>query len=167
MADQDVQHDDTDDIAALRDRIHGIRFAMVTIADSDGRLRGRPLTVQDTEFDGTLWFLVSRTADWTAGLATDTRANAALSDDSDQRWVSIAGTVALVEDRERIDAMWSPLYAAWFSGPDDPDAVLLRFDSEIADYWDAEANRVVQLARLLKRAVTGSGDEGARGTLTA
>jgi general stress protein 26 len=157
-----------DDTAELARRIEGIRFAMVTLPDAVGDLHGRPLTVQELEFDGSLWFLVSKTAEWTAGIGDGTTANAAFMDSGDQRWVSVAGSVRLVDDRARIAEMWSPLYAAWFDGPDDPDAVLLRFDAETADYWDPDANKIVRLARMVKAAITGGSDGddmGDRGTL--
>jgi len=165
-------------VAELARRIKGIRFAMVTLPAADGSLRGRPLTAQDLDFDGTLWFLVSRSSDWTAGLGTagastgaatagsGTPANVAFSDPSDSRWVSVSGTASLVDDRARIEEMWNPLYEAWFDGKDDPDATLLRFDADVADYWDAEAGRIVRMARLVRAAVTGRGDDIAeRGTL--
>lgn len=156
-----------DDVAELGERIEGIRVAMVTLPDAVGDLHGRPLTVQDVDFDGTLWFLVSRSAEWTRAAGSSVAANAAFSDAEDGRWVSVSGSARLVEDRNRIQEMWSPLYGAWFDGADDPDAVLLRFDAHSADYWDAAANRIVRLARLVKAAVTGgeSGDSGERGTL--
>ena len=161
-------HDTTstdDDVAELARRLKGIRFAMVTLPDPVGDLHGRPLTVQDVDFDGTLWFLVSRSAEWTSGIGSGIAANAAFHG-SDEQWVSVSGSVQLVEDTARVAEMWSPLYQAWFEGPDDPDAVLLRFDAQSADYWDPDANKIVRLARMVKAAVTGDGtDLGDRGTL--
>ncbi len=168
MDDTAPRTDTTDDIAELGERIDGIRFAMVTLPDLVGDLHGRPLTVQDMDFDGTLWFLVSKRAEWTSAAAGGVAANAAFHDDKDGRWVSVSGSARLVEDRERIEAMWSPLYEAWFDGVDDPDLVLLRLDAHSADYWDADSNRIVRLARLLRAAVIGGGegdDTGERGTL--
>lgn len=163
-----TSHDTTstaDDVAELAERIKGIRFAMVTLPDPVGDLHGRPLTVQDVDFDGTLWFLVSRSAEWTSGIGSGTAANAAFHG-SDEQWVSVSGSVQLVDDTARVAEMWNPLYQAWFEGPDDPDAVLLRFDAQSADYWDPDANRIVRLARMVKAAVTGDGDDmGERGTL--
>ncbi|MDQ2679052.1 MAG: pyridoxamine 5'-phosphate oxidase family protein [Actinomycetota bacterium] len=158
--------DTSDDVVELAERLEGIRFAMVTLPDAVGDLHGRPLTVQDTDFDGTLWFLVSKSADWTSAATGGVAANAAFNDEKDGRWVSVSGSARLVEDRERIRDMWSPLYEAWFDGVDDPDLVLLRLDAHSADYWDADANKIVRLARLVKSAVTGGDDDtGERGTL--
>lgn len=139
-----------DDTKQFAERIKGIRVAMVTLPGSDGALHGRPLTVQDHEFDGSLWFLVSRTADWTSGIGAGVAANVAMVDGGADRWISVAGTAALVEDRARIAQMWSGLYDAWFDGPEDPDVVLLRFDTHSADYWDVDTNKIVRLAKLVK-----------------
>ena len=158
----------SDDVAELAERIKGIRFAMVTLPDAVGDIHGRPLTVQDVDFDGTFWFLVSKSAEWTSAAGAGIAANVALDDAKDGRWISVSGAATLVEDRARIQEMWSPLYEAWFDGPDDPDLVLLRVESNSADYWDADANRIVRLARLVRAAVSGGGegdDTGDRGTL--
>ena len=91
---------------------------------------------------------------------------AELDDAKDGRWVSVSGSARLVEDRARVQEMWSPLYQAWFDGADDPDLVLLHVDAHSADYWDADSNRIVRLARLVTAAVTGGDpDTGDRGTL--
>ena len=132
MTDIEVRHGD---LTELADRIKGIRFAMVTLPDADGSLRGRPLTVQDLEFDGTFWFLVSKESEWTSGLGSlGVNANAAFTDPGDARFVSVSGIASLVDDQARIDDMWSPLYEAWFDGKDDPNVTLLRFDVDVADY---------------------------------
>ena len=139
---------------------------MVTLPDAVGDLHGRPLTVQDVDVDGTFWFLVSKSAGWTSAAGASIAANVAFNDAEDGRWVSVSGSARLVEDRERVREMWSPLYEAWFDGADDPDVVLLRVDADSADYWDADSNRIVRLARLVTAAVTGGdADTGERGTL--
>src|SRR3546814_10668145 len=53
---------DASELAKLNDLLKGFRFAMVTTRTADGRLVAHPLTVQETEFDGDLWFVISRQA---------------------------------------------------------------------------------------------------------
>lgn len=155
------------DSEELAEKIKGIRIAMVTLPDADDVLRGRPLTVQENDFDGTLWFLVSKSAEWTSGISAETQANVALVDTSDGTWVSIAGAASLHHDAARIKDMWSRLYESWFEGPEDPDLTLLRFDAHSADYWDSSSNRIVRLANLIRSAVKGEPEDlGDRGTLS-
>lgn len=158
-------HDD-DDLERLARLVDGIRFAMVTLPDAAGDLRGRPLTVQELQFDGSFWFLVSRSSEWVREIGAEAPANAAFCDPGDQRWVSVTGTARLVEDRRRIEDMWNPMYQAWFESADDPDLALLCLDVTTADYWDADTNKLVRWARMAKAAVTGDGaDVGERGAV--
>jgi hypothetical protein len=41
-------------------RLNKIRFVLLTTRDSSGRLSSRPMTLQQSEFDSTLWFFASR-----------------------------------------------------------------------------------------------------------
>lgn len=154
------------DVARLAELVSGIRFAMVVLPAADGALRGRPLTTQEIEDDGSLWFMVSRTSDWAEALSGATPGNAVYADPDDQRWVSVSGTATLVDDRARIEAMWNPMYAAWFDSADDPDITLLRIDADTADYWDADANAIVRWVRMAKAVLTDARpDVGERGEL--
>lgn len=132
--------------AELAPLIRGIRIGMVVLADAKGTLAGRPLMIRDEDFNGSLWFLVSRTADWTSGVEGDVQANVSLVDVGHSTWVSLSGTASLVEDRDRIDRMWSGTYAAWFDGPDDPDLILLHFRATDAEYWDSRTNQMIELS---------------------
>jgi len=51
------------DIQKLGELMKGIRFATLTATDEDGSLRSRPMTTQDIEFDGDLWFFTSADAE--------------------------------------------------------------------------------------------------------
>jgi general stress protein 26 len=52
-----AQSDHGSDIQKLAELMKGIRFAMLTTVEEDGTLHSRPMTTQDTEFDGDLCFL--------------------------------------------------------------------------------------------------------------
>ena len=147
MADQTpIQH-----VAEL---IKDFRFAMLTTRNAEDRLVAHPLTVQESEFDGDLWFLVSRGATFITDLRADDRAGVSLS--SNDAWVSLSGRGALVEDRAKIEELWSPTVEAWFpNGPDDPDVGLLKFTAETAEYWDSPGGRLASLFSFVKSKVTG------------
>lgn len=132
--------------AELAPLISGIQIGMVILPDANGTLAGRPLIIQDEDFNGSLWFLVSRSANWTSGVTGEVQANVALVDVGHSTWVSLSGLASLVEDRERVERMWSGTYAAWFDGPDDPDLILLHFHATDAEYWDSRTNQIIELS---------------------
>lgn len=148
----------TDDRKKLADLIKDFRIAMFTTQDTDGKLVSRPLTVQEAEFDGDLWFLVSkRTALGT--MPADSAANVALS--SDSSWVSLAGTARLVESPKKIDELWNPVVDAWFEGgKDDPDVGVLKFTADSAEYWDSPGGKIATVFRFVKAKITGDRPDG-------
>lgn len=145
---------DTTPTQRLAELIKDFRFAMFTTRNAQGRLVAHPLTVQETEFDGDLWFLVSRSASFVEDLRRDDRAGVSLS--SNGSWVSLSGTAALVEDAAKVRELWSPTVEAWFTdGPNDPDVGLLQFSAESAEYWDSPGGKLASLFSFVKAKVTG------------
>jgi general stress protein 26 len=140
----------------LREKIKGIRIAMLTTIDEDGSLHSRPMATQETELDGDLWFFTPATSPKVGEIGRDQRVNLSYADPDDQRYVSVSGTARLVRDRAKAKELWNPLLKAWFpQGLDDPDLALLRVHVEKAEYWDSPSSKMVQLAGFLKAVTTG------------
>lgn len=138
----------------LADLLPKFRFAMVTTADDDGKLTARPLTVQEAEFDGDLWFIVGRDASVSRQIAAQPAVGVSLS--SDDAWVSLAGRAELVDDLERLKEYWSPSVEAWFpDGPEDPAVTLLRVDAISGEYWGSAGGRTSTLISLITSKLTG------------
>lgn len=145
---------DTTATQRLAELIKDFRFAMFTTRNAQDRLVAHPLTVQETEFDGDLWFLVSRSASFIDDLRRDHHAGVSLS--SNGSWVSLSGTATLVADAAKVRELWSPTVEAWFTdGPNDPDVGLLKFSAESAEYWDSPGGKLASLFSFVKAKVTG------------
>ena len=135
--------------------IKDIEIAMLTTIDR-GVLRSRPMATQETDFDGVLWFFTSRQTHKAEEIEKDNRVNVSYSDADDNRYVSLAGTAELTDDRAKMAELWSPKYLAWFpKGLEDPNLILLKVTVEQAEYWDATSSALVEAFGLLKSLVTG------------
>ncbi|UXY17042.1 pyridoxamine 5'-phosphate oxidase family protein [Chitiniphilus purpureus] len=145
------------DRQALQAQLAHFRFGMLTTFDAElGQLRSRPMTNQQLEFDGTLWFFTADTTGTYREVTREHHVNLSYADPDAMRFVSVSGLASVVRDRERASALWSPVYQAFFPGGlDDPHLVLLRVDITQAEYWEASSGRMVQLYRLAKAALTG------------
>ncbi len=133
----------------LRDRIQNIEVAMFTTLDQ-GTLRSRPMAVRHVERDTDLWFFSDKDSAKIHELAIDCHANASFSDPKHNTYVSVSGSVEYIQDLEKQREFWTPLAKLWFSGPDDPNLVLLKLNMESAEYWDSSSNRMVNLFNLVK-----------------
>ena len=142
----------------LWDLIKDIRFAMFTARHDNGHLHSRPMTTQNTcvDEDDSLWFFMSRHGTPVADLAADPVVNVGYADPDADRYVSVSGTAAVVDDLVKKQQLWSKMAQAWFpGGAADPDLALVQVKIVHADYWDVQENKIVQLFHIAKAAITG------------
>lgn len=147
-------------IKKLNDLIEGIDFAMLTTIDG-GVLRSRPMSTQEFEFNGGLWFFTSSKTHKIEEIEKDNRVNVSYAAPDDNTYVSVSGTAEVVKDQAKIDELWSDILKAWFpEGKDSPDLVLLKVVVEQAEYWDSPSSTIVQIAGFLKAIATGESADG-------
>ncbi|KTR62477.1 general stress protein [Exiguobacterium indicum] len=141
-------------VETVKKLIDKIETAMLTTISSEG-LVSRPMQTQDIEFDGDLWFLTSKETDKYQELLKNPSVNVAYVDKS---YVSIRGTAELVEDIERKKELWSPRYEAYLGTTyEDPKVVLIKVNTEAAEYWET-GNTTKSVKQVLKK-VVGKDDE--------
>jgi general stress protein 26 len=153
---------------ALADKIGSMRFAMFTSRDKHGHLVSQPMTKQEVDPQGGLWFYTSTTSELWNNIAHETEVNLSFADSDDSIYVSVSGKAERVLDRERIKALWNPMVQAWFpAGPEDEHVGLVRVMPHAAEYWDSNDSKMVRLFAMAKAAVTGSTPdmEGDHGTI--
>jgi general stress protein 26 len=148
-------------IEKLNGLIEDIDFAMLTTVDTDGVLRSRPMSTQEAEFDGTLWFFTSDKTHKVEEIERDNRVNASYAKPEDNVYVSVSGTASIVKDKAKMEELWNPILKAWFpKGLDDPNICLLKVDVEQAEYWDSPSSTLVQVVGFVKAMVTGQRADG-------
>ncbi|HZT77007.1 MAG TPA: pyridoxamine 5'-phosphate oxidase family protein [Vicinamibacterales bacterium] len=154
--------------ADLQRLVDGIPVAMVTTVAADGALHGRPMLLERLQPDGRLTFLTHLSSTKTGDVQRDRRVNVAFVSDKGDRYVSIAGTAAVVHDEARMRELWNPTYRAWFPhGPDDHDSAIFTVTIDRVDYWDVPRSRMVRLWGVVKALATGEVVEsGEHATIT-
>jgi len=154
-------YDHSSQVAELKSKIKAIRFAMFTTIDAGGNLVSVPMTNQEMDAEGNLWFFTSTQAELWENIAAHPEVNLSFAEPNDSVYVSISGRAERVVDRAKIHEMWNPAVQAWFPhGPDDPHAMLVRVVSDTAEYWDSSASSMVQLFNMAKAVLTGTTPAG-------
>lgn len=150
-----MHHNREESIKKIQELTEGIDFCMLTTIDG-GALRSRPMSTQEFEFDGDLWFFTSDETHKVEEIENDNRVNVAYSKPDENTYLSISGKADIVKDRAKIEELWSPVLKAWFpEGVNDPHLCLLRVGVEQAEYWDAPSSKIVQLFGMVKAIATG------------
>ena len=151
--------EDNENLEVIKKHIHGIRFAMLTNVQPDGSLTSKPMTTQEVDFDGNVWFFANR--DSLEQLERqNANVNVAYSDPGRSVYVSMSGVAEVINDRNKIQELWNPVVEAYFpGGPEDPQVGLLCVQVTQAEYWDAPSSRIVRLFNLVKSVITGKAED--------
>jgi general stress protein 26 len=146
-----MSDDQTRKVAEL---LKGERFGFLTTITMDGRLTSRPMTLQEVEFDGDLWFFAERDSHPVQHIAASPQVNVGVG--SGGTWVSLTGDAVVVDDVARKRELWNSAVEAWFpQGPDDDSVVLIKVHADSAEYWDAPGGRLATAFSFVKAKVTG------------
>jgi len=136
-------------------RLEKVRMTMLTTHDLEGELTSRPVTTQQAQEDGVLWFFVPIDGGIAEELGRDPRVMLNYVDLSDNLYVSLRGTGQILKDRAKVRELWNAMAGAWFTqGPDDPKLALLRVDVDRGEYWEPDVSKVVQFFSIAKAALT-------------
>ncbi|MBZ9711795.1 pyridoxamine 5'-phosphate oxidase family protein [Deinococcus multiflagellatus] len=136
--------------------IKDVKFAMLTVQSENGHLKAHPMTTQDVEFDGDLWFLGGKDTEQVRNMAARPQVNVSYSKPDKGIYVSLQGTATLVEDRAKLDELWNEMYKAYFpEGKDDPNIQLIRIEAHGAEYWESDG-KIRSLLGLAKGLLTGT-----------
>ena len=121
----------------------GIKFAMLTTVEEDGSLHSRPMTTQEVEFDGDLWFFTKASAPKVWEAAEHRQVNVSFADPEKSKFISASGQAQLVRDQAKMKELWKPAYKIFFpEGLQDPDIALLKIKVEKAEYWDSSPTSI-------------------------
>lgn len=136
--------------------VKGIHICMMNTVAQDGSIDSRPMALQDTPFDGTMWFLTRDSSGKVSEVKQDQHVTLTFAEPSDQKYVTLRGRASVNQDRAKIHELWNAMYKAWFpDGPDDPAIAVLRVDVTDGDYWEASSSKLVFYAKYALAAATG------------
>lgn len=137
--------------------VESIRIAMMTTLDEAGNLVSRPMAVQQMDEDGTLWFFTKKSSPKIDQIEQHgQRICLSFANVSDSSYVSITGHAEELNDRAKVEELWSPMAKPWFpDGKDDPELTILKVATEMAEYWDSTSSRMVRYFEMVRAIVTG------------
>ena len=148
-----------DQTRKVTELLKGERFAFLTTRTPDGTLTSRPMTLQEVEFDGDLWFFAERDSNPIKHITLSPQVNVGVG--SGGSWVSLAGRATVVDDLAKKRELWNSAVEAWFpDGPDDYSIVLLKVEGDSAEYWDSPGGRLATVLSFAKAKLTGERIEG-------
>jgi general stress protein 26 len=118
--------------------------------------------------DGTIWFLSDKESEKNRQLEKDNQVYLMYMDNSSNHYLSLSGQSSIVEDKVKLEALWTPIAKAWFEeGVDDPRISLIKVKPKTGHYWDTKNGKLVSMLKIAAAVVTGKEgmDDGIEGDL--
>ncbi|KQT23282.1 general stress protein [Chryseobacterium sp. Leaf405] len=127
-------------------------------------INSRPMSLQETDDEGNLWFISSDTSNKNFEIKEDRNVQLFFMNNSDYQYLSVYGEASIYKDKTTIEEKWSPMAKAWFEdGKDDPNVSIIRVEPSETYYWDTKAGKLVSLFSFVASAITGKTTDNSDG----
>lgn len=158
----------TAELTKLGVLIEDMSIAMLTTFETNEQaLMSRPMAPQEMCEQGAIWFLTDPNSNKVKHLQV---MNLGFSNEPESTYVSISGHGETINDRARIESLWTPFARPWFpDGVDSSNLALLKFVPHSAEFWDAPNSKMVRMLAMAASIVAakpiGMGEHGNLNTL--
>ena len=130
---------------------------MVTVNAGDVTARPIGIVGDHAAFDGTLWFITDKRSRKVRAIESGAITTLLFQNDKDGDYLQLAGRASVVDDRSRLEKLYTTLQRTWFpKGLDDPDITLVQFDAAEGNYWDSHDSYLRLAIAFAKSMVTGT-----------
>ena len=128
----------------------------------------RPMSVQEVDDDGNLWFLSSTDSNKNEELKNNDSVQLLFQGDPHTDFMSLFGTATISKEKQKIDELWNPLAKTWFTeGKDDPRISVIKVKPTDGYYWDTKHGKIIAFAKIAAGAVLGKTlDDSIEGKIT-
>ncbi len=127
----------------------------------------RPMSVQQVDDAGHLWFLSADDSHKNAELARDSAVRLFFQGSAHSDFLMLSGTATVSRDKAKIQELWEPIIKTWFTGGvDDPRITVIEVAPADGYYWDTKhAYPIAGIKMLIGAAIGKTLDDSIEGTL--
>ncbi len=116
----------------------------------------RPMSVQQVDDEGSLWFLSADDSNKNGEILVDPTVKLYFQGSAHSDFLVLEGTATISRDKAKIEELWEPIIKTWFTGGvDDPRITVLRVTPSAGYYWDTKHGRAVAGIKMLIGATIG------------
>lgn len=143
-------------IDKLKEMITSADICMFASHNAGDTLSARPMSTQEVDDGGTLWFFSQASSDLNAEIQTDCRVQLFYANKAKSEYLSFSGMATVVRDIEKARELWTRWVKTWFTeGPEDPELTIIKVEPSSAYYWDTKNSKMVSMLKIMAGAVTG------------
>jgi general stress protein 26 len=127
----------------------------------------RPMSEQLVDDKGQIWFISRKDSEKNSEIAQDPFVQLLFQGNKHSGFISIYGIAEIIDDQQKIDELWQPMFKVWFEkGKNDPMISLIRVDPTQGYYWDTKHGKTVAFLKIAASLITGKAmDDSVEGKL--
>ena len=144
-----------ENIDKIQDVVKEIKYTMMTTRTSEDHLHSCPMNTTETSIGAReIWFIGHTPSETVDNIKKNSEINLAYATQDGKKYLSIAGKAELIEDKAKLEELWSVIYNAYFEqGIDDPQVQLIKVVPHGAEYWE-NGNTLTSALKITAAAVT-------------
>jgi general stress protein 26 len=117
----------------------------------------RPMSAQQTDEEGNIWFFSSLDSDKNREIEEDVHVQLFFAHPDKSSYLVVNGEAEIINDQNKIEELWSPLLKTWFTdGKNDASISLIKVNAKTAYYWDTDGNKMINFLKMVASAATGT-----------
>ena len=127
----------------------------------------RPMSAQSVDDQGNIWFLSLKDSIKNEELHHDPFVQLLFQENAHSGFLNVYGIAEIIDDRQKIEELWKPLFEVWFEkGRDDPSITLIKVSPTQGYYWDTKHGAAVAFFKMAVSLVSGkAADDSVEGKL--
>jgi general stress protein 26 len=151
----------------LNKLVDEVKICMFATVNEDYTVYSRPMQTIQVDAEGNIWFFTNEYSGKVDDISKDNTVYLMYSHPGQSTYLHIKGQCSVVNDKQKIEELWSPMVKAWFpKGVDDPALSLLKVNTSEASYWDNSSSKFVVFFNIIKAIAKGEKhDDGEFGHL--
>lgn len=149
--------DSTSAIEKIRELTEIAKTCFLCTQPSAGESNGtRPMSVQEVDEQGTIWFLVANDSHTYQDISADSKVKLYFQGSAHSDFLFLEGNAILSADKNRIKELWNPIMKTWFTeGENDHRIAIIRVSPETGYYWDNKHGNVIAGIKMIIGAAVG------------
>ena len=141
----------------VQEIINDIKIGMFTTTTQHRNLTSRPMTTQEVDDNGDVWFFTSDETGILVDIIEHPKVSLSYSSAEKNSFLSLSGVAKAVVDKDKMKELYTPILKAWFpKGLEDPTLILIKVHIDEAEYWDGTSSKLVQAFKIGKAIVSGN-----------
>ncbi len=153
---QDLRSEDAVD--KIRDIVKEAETCFFCTCVADGHHSAtRPMSVQQVDEAGNLWFLSADDSNKNQQLATDSAVKLYFQGSPHSGFLQLDGITTVSRDKAKIKELWKPILKTWFTeGENDPRITVIKVTPSGGYYWDNKHGNAIAGVKMLIGAAIGT-----------